>query len=227
MRYVAFVSLFVLLLASALPAQNRRAEERNEIAHRNIENALNSTRVDVISYEDVDIQEVIRDIARRARANIVVDRRALQDIREDDRKVTIELSDILLGNLLNIVIRDVGLIKSYRNGILYLTTQERHDAVTITRLHDVRDITVRIQDFPAPKIRLRDREDGVGPRIDPPRDDDQPTADDIVEMIEDTIEADWGGAASIRISRGQLVIRAPRSVHADVVKLLAQLRAAR
>jgi hypothetical protein len=215
-----------LLLLLSVAAVGLQAQDRTEARHRAIASALQTTRLATVSYEDVDFTVIVRDIARLTRASIVVDRRALPDIEEDDRLITLELSDMRADNVLNIVLDQVGLVKSYRSGVLMLTTAERRDAVTVTRVYDIRDITVRIQDFPAPDIRLREG-DNRGPAVQWPREDDQPTADDIVEMIEDQVKADWGGTASMRVSRGQLVVRAPQNVQVEVARLLAQLRAAR
>jgi hypothetical protein len=215
-----------LLLLLVVGAVGLQAQDRSEARHRAIANALQTTRMERVSYEDVDFTVVVRDIARLTQSNIVVDRRALADLEEDDRVITLELSDMRAGNVLNIVLDQVGLVKSYRSGILFLTTAERRDAVTVARVYDIRDITVRIQDFPAPDIRLREG-DNQGPAMRWPREDDQPTADDIVDMIEDQVRADWGGTASLRVTRGQLVVRAPQHVQVEVARLLAQLRAAR
>jgi hypothetical protein len=46
-------------------------------------------------------------------------------------------------------------------------------------------------------------------------------------MIEESVDADWGGAASVSIVKGQLIVRASREVHKDVANLLDQLRSAK
>jgi hypothetical protein len=48
-----------------------------------------------------------------------------------------------------------------------------------------------------------------------------------VELIEESIKADWGGKASVTIVKGNLIVRATRAVHKEVSSLLRQLRSAK
>jgi hypothetical protein len=214
----------LLLLATAAPLF---AQDRDEAAHRRIEAQLRATRIPVLAYEEADVTQVVRDIARAARVTIVFDRRALADVPEERRRVTLELQDLRADQALNLVLMDTGLHLAYRAGVLHVTTRERVQQATILRIYDIRDLTARVRDFPAPRIRLRDSND-PGPVIDIPQENDRAVdADDVVDMIETTIDADWGGTCTVRISRGQLVVRAPRDVQREVAALLGQLRASR
>lgn len=217
--------LFALAVLFALIAAPLAAND--EAAYRKIENQLDSTKIATLAYEEADVTEVVKDIARKARINIVFDKKALKDVDEDDRKVTIELADIKAANALNLVIDQIGLVKMYKNGVMYITTEDKAEEDTVTKTYDVRDITVKITDFPAPKLRLRGNDDdNSGPIIEIPREDD-PDTDDVIEIIEESIDADWGGNASVSKIKGQLVVRATRKVHKEVASLLNQLRAAK
>lgn len=224
-RMIRFAAL--ALLAALVSVPLFAGDTKDEATYRKIEAQLDSTTIATLAYEDADVTEVVKDIAKKARITIVFDKQALEDVDEDDRKITLELADVKAGNALNIVIDQIGLVKSYKNGVLYITTEEKAKESTLTKLYDVRDITVKIADFAAPVLRLRAAEDNTnGPIIVFPEDDD-PTTDDIIEMIEDSIDADWGDTASVSIVKGQLIIRAPRNVHSDVADLLDQLRSAK
>ncbi|MCB9894309.1 MAG: hypothetical protein H6839_07665 [Planctomycetes bacterium] len=200
----------------------------DEATYRKIESQLESTTIDTLAYEEADVTEVVADIAKKARVTIVIDKKALEDVDEDARVITLELADVKAMNALNIIIDQIGLFKSYKNGVLYITSEEKAQQSTITKTYDVRDITVVIKDFPAPKLRLKPADDNDGgPVIDFPNEDKIVETDDIVEMIEDTITADWGGSASVTVIKGQLIVRAPRNVHKEVADLLDQLRSAK
>jgi hypothetical protein len=126
------------------------------------------------------------------------------------------------------VLDQVKLKKSYKNGVLYLTTEEKAQESTIIKTYDVRDITVKINDFPAPRIRLKAADDsGGGPIIEVPDEKPEVDTDDIVELIEDSVKADWGGKATVKVVKGNLIVTAPRNVHKEVATLLAQLRASK
>lgn len=216
-----------LLLSLMLIAPVFAGDDKDEATYRKIESQLESTTIDVLAYEEADCTEVVKDIARKARVTIAFDKKALDEVDEDDRKITLELAEIKAMNALNIVLDQIGLFKQYKNGILYITTQEKAAGSTITKTYDVRDITVKINDFPAPRLRLKGNDDDTGGAIiEIPRDDEVET-DDIVEMIEESVEADWGGTATVIVAQGQLIVRAPREVHKDVAELLDQLRSSK
>ncbi|MCA8919647.1 MAG: hypothetical protein KDB32_11255 [Planctomycetes bacterium] len=220
-----FASLALLAAVMAFPLI--AGDAKDEATYRKIEAQLDSTTIDILAYEEADVTEVVKDIAKRARITIVFDKKALEGVDEDDRVITLELADVKAGNALNIVIDQIGLFKSYKNGVLYITTEDKAKLSTVTKLYDVRDITAKIQDFPAPELRLRPADDqSRGPMIEFPEEDD-PTTDDVVEMIEDSIDADWGDTANVSIVKGQLIVRAPRDVQTEVATLLDQLRSAK
>jgi type II secretory pathway component GspD/PulD (secretin) len=216
-----------VLLSFALIAPVFAGDEKDEATYRKIESQLESTTIDTLAYEDADVTEVVKDIARKARVTIVFDKAALEGVGEEDRKITLELAEIKAMNALNIVVDQIGLFKQYKNGILYITTEEKAAEATVTKTYDVRDITVKINDFPAPKLRLKGEDSDGGFEIELPDDETDVETDDIVEMIEDSVEADWGGTATVTVSQGQLIVRATRSVQKDVAELIDQLRASK
>lgn len=223
-RIISFIA--IALLAGFVSTSLYAGDD--EATYKKIESQLESTTLDTLAYEEADIKQVIKDIAKKARVTIVIDKNALEDIDEDDRLITIELAEIKAMNALNIVIDQVGLHKLYKNGVMYLSTEEKAAGVTITKTYDVRDITAKIRDFPAPKLRLKGEDDqGSGPEIEYGNDDKDVETDDIVEMIEDSVDADWGDTATVTVAQGQLIVRAPRKVQKDVAELLDQLRSAK
>ena len=201
-------------------------DKKDEAAYKKIEAQLESVKLDVFSFNEADVVDVVKDIGKRARITVVIEKAALESLDADARKITLELADIKAGNALNIVLDQTGLYKSYKNGILYITTKERAESKTITKTYDVRDITAKVVDFPAPEIRLRSEDNSSGPVYVEPE-AEEPTTEDIVEMIEESVDADWGGTCSVTIAKGNLIIRAPRSVHKEVAELLDMLRGAK
>lgn len=220
-RWVCSAAILALMCGAPLFAQ-----DKEDATYRKIEAQLDSTVIPNLSFEDADIADVVKQIAKKANITIIIDKKALEGVSASDRKITLELAEIKAGNALNIVIDQVKLKKSYKNGVLYITTEEKAEEAVVTKTYDVRDITVKITDFPAPKLRLKARDDSSsGPIIEYPDDAKQPpSADDIVEQIEESVKADWGGKASVTIVKGHLLVRATRAVQKEVAKLLNQLR---
>lgn len=219
MKLSGIIALAVLLAAPLMAD--------DEAAHRKIATQLDTTKIASLLYENGDLEEVVKDIAKQARINVVFGKDVLEDLDAGKRSITIELTDIKAGNALNIVLDQAGLKRSFRHGVLYVVDEENAEEASIRKLYDVRDITANIRDFPAPRLRLRGDEGGAGPQIRLPKEPDDPEVEDVVEMIEDNIEADWGNTANVSEVKGQLIIRAPRAVHQEVADLLRQLRAAK
>jgi type II secretory pathway component GspD/PulD (secretin) len=219
-----WITAAALLAALGLPALAQDAKE--DATYRKIEAQLESTVVPVLSYEEVDIAEVVKDIAKKANVSIIVDKKALEGLDAGDRKITLELNQIKASNALNIVLDQVKLKKSYKNGVLYITTEAKADEDTTSKVYDVRDITVKITDFPAPRLKLKG-EDESGSIVEFPQEKGEVDTDDIVELIEESVKADWGGKASVTIVKGNLIVRATRAVHKEVSSLLRQLRSAK
>lgn len=222
-RWIAAIAV-VAVLGGPVFAQ----DAKEDATYRKIEAQLEATVIPVLTYEDMDFAEVVKDLAKKANVTIVVDKKALEGVDAGDRKITLELSQIKAANVLNIVLDQVKLKKTYKNGVLYITSEDKADEATISKVYDVRDITVKITDFPAPELKLKPAADsGSGPIVEFPNDDGIVETEDIVDLIEETIKADWGGKASVTIVKGNLIVRAPRTVHKEVASLLRQLRAAK
>lgn len=223
-RWVPCIALMAALGGAPLLA----GDEKEDATYRKMESQLDSTILPTLAYEDADVVDVVKDIAKKARVTIVWDKDALAGISEDDRKITLELAEVKASNALNIVLDQVKLKRAYKNGVLYLTTEEKAQESTITKTYDVRDITVKINDFPAPKIRLKAADDSTsGPEIVIEDEKEQVETEDVVELIEESVTADWGGKHSVKVVKGNLIVTAPRNVHKEVAALLAQLRASK
>lgn len=223
-RWIPALAILAALGGAPLLA----GDDKEDATYRKIESQLESTVIATLAYEDADVVEVVKDIAKKARVTIVWDKKALEGVSEGDRKITLELAEIKAGNALNIVIDQIKLKKSYKNGVLYLTTEEKAEEVTITKTYDVRDITVKITDFAGPRIRLKAADDsGGGPEIYIDEEKETPTTEDVSDLVQESVKADWGGKASITLVKGNLIVRAPRGVHKEVATLLNQLRSSK
>ncbi|MBX3473563.1 MAG: hypothetical protein KF754_04205 [Planctomycetes bacterium] len=223
-RWIPCLALLAALGGAPLFA----GDEKEDATYRKMESQLESTVIGSLAYDDTDVVDVVKDIAKKARVTIVWDKKALEGVSEGDRKVTLELAEIKASNALNIVLDQIKLKKAYKNGVIYITTEEKAEEATVTKTYDVRDITVKINDFPAPRIRLKAADDsGGGPVIEVPDEKPEVTTDDIVELIEDSVKADWGGKASVKVVKGNLIVTGTRAVQKEVASLLQQLRSAK
>ena len=215
------------LRIKARAAQGNRAIADSATVTR-IRNALD-TKVVPINFDETDFIDAIEYIAQRASLNIILN----PDVEEDMEGVPVSLSlqNLPLKNSLTLLL-DLNDLKYIikEEGVVWITTSD-DETVTgkmIVRLHDVRDLTIRVRDFPGTRIRLRGNEDGGGGG--PVWEDE----DEIVEPIEVDVLQDiimeniapdsWGDLATIQTVAGQLLVRNVASVHSQVQDFLQDLR---
>ena len=191
---------------------------------------LVNTKISDATYENADFVDVIKEIARKTNTSIIVSK----GVKAENYRVDLTLSNIKASSLLNIILRQNDLKLQVADGIFFIRTQEEaklHARVSM-RLYDLRDITMKIRNFKAPKIGLRDSE---GNTVNVPDDDDDEeqeepmTADEVMDLISENIESDlWGqGKHRLAVFRKHLVVTTSAEVHLKVARFLNQLRATR
>lgn len=194
--------------------------------------ALAVTQVPM-NFEEAVFTEVIGTVAAKSNLNIIV----APEIKAEMEKatVTLQLSNLPLKNSLKILLDLFGLTYDIRDeGIIWITRGGKTYTPSrmITRLHDVRDLTVRTKDFAGTRIRLNNSptsgssnasplwEDQVEPNTAKPLDTNQ-----LQDLIAKNIAQDsWGREATIQTVAGQLLIRNTPEVHDEVNQFLKDLR---
>ena len=219
-----------LLLAISAPAVTTAqdpADTTLDRQHEQIRRTLDTKKVDV-DFDETPLNDVIDYLKGRAGVAIVLDPKVGDDMGEE--QITVSMKNISLGNALRIILDFVDLTWTFRHGVLWITSaEEAFKGRTVLRIYDIRELTTKIRDFPGTRIRLRGDEQGGIDFID---EYDEPVveptdAEMLMETIEDTVAADsWGQnpEASIMTVMGMLVVRQTPEVHAEIAKLLAQLR---
>ncbi len=232
-RLLVVVALLAMLLLLAGPAPVVSAQDGGQAARQQevIRQTLAAKRID-LDFDETAFPEVIEYMRARAGINMVVDPNVLEDV--EDETITLTLKNMAVGSALNIILDFVELKYTFRHGVLWITSpEEAWRGTTVMRIYDVRDLTMRIRNFPGTRIRLRGDEGGGGggPVWE---DEDEPvevpTIDDLEEIILEVTSPDsWDNNpdASILQIMGLLIIRQTPEVHREIAHLLAQLRANR
>ncbi|MEM7681923.1 MAG: hypothetical protein AAF288_08200 [Planctomycetota bacterium] len=204
---------------------------------------LLQTRVSV-AFDGQALEGVIGFIRDRTTANIVVNWPALQFLGiTRDQPISIPVSNVPAERLLQLVLDQIseeGAEVSYsvRGGIVTISTAERLREDVDARVYDIRDLLVRVPNFPAPQLGLGEGggEGGGGgldfdnsdTNDDEDEDDElrQERIDDILLLIETTVgdELEWGDLSTIDELNGQLIVKTTPENHLGVSGLLSQLR---
>ncbi|KAA0213800.1 hypothetical protein EDM80_07640 [bacterium] len=190
------------------------------------ENIL-ASKIIPMNYEEETFENVVVDIRKKANINIVMDK----DVKsgKGQEQVTIALDNIPVGSALKIILTDLQLTTTYKDGVLFIVGEgDTIDASQlVTRVHDVRDLTFNISEFVGPSIRLKAQDDqGGGPSITYP-DESEKTLD--IERIEELVteavaKGQWDAPFSIKFFGGQLVATHTPAVQAELRDFLNELR---
>ncbi|MGE0435203.1 MAG: hypothetical protein AB7K09_00725 [Planctomycetota bacterium] len=233
-RLILLVAMVAMVGSLLLPTATVVAQDpggQEERAHEMIKNQLDSKKLDM-DFDETSLEDVLEYIKQRSGINIVLDPKVADDVAEEP--ISLTLKNISLGSALRIILDFVEMTYTFRHGVLWITSpEEAWKGRTILHIYDVRDLTMRIKNFPGIRIRLRG-DDGGGGGGPVWEDEDEPvevpTTDDLEEIIPEVCNREsWDNnpEASIMTVMGMLVIRQTPEVHKEIMQLLSQLRANR
>jgi len=94
------------------------------------------------------LDDVVAFLHGLKRVNIVVDKAAIED-RRDNLDVTLRLQKVKFGDALSWILRLLDLNYTLENGAIYISTEEKigKSKKTVTRFYDVTDLTVDLRNF--------------------------------------------------------------------------------
>jgi len=208
-----------------------------------------------VSFEDQPFEEVVDELARGQRIDILVIWRDLESWGIDrdfpvtlERRTEVSFKKVLTDLLERVGGSDVELGFVVSEGGIEIATKEYLDRKVVSRVYDVGDLLMRVRDFTdAPKIDLtRSSSSGGGGGgggqdenifSDDDDDDDEDgeqereeRAQDLIDLIQNSVEPeswrDFGGLdAHIEAWDTQLVVVQTPSAHEEIADLLGMLRA--
>lgn len=204
-------------------------EESDPPEIQSIKRSLENEKI-TLDFNDTPFNEVINFIRNVTNVNIVIDPEALA---EDDSGVTLNVTDLKLKSALNILLQFKNLTAVYKDKVLFITKPDSVAAKGLPKpeLHDVRDLTGALKDFPGIEITLdTGGEDAAagGPAGalfgEPPA--PAITEEDLSELIKQSIAPEtWEQEGrSIAISNGQLLVVHTPDIQNEIRRFLNDLR---
>ena len=190
---------------------------------------LKVSKIDV-TYDEMSLEDVLADIKAKTGVSIIIDPKSASEIDVDDIEISMTLNDIAAYDLLMAVAKHAEMRVVFKYGMAWMVTPEHYyDGRNIIKLYDVRDITMKIKNFPGIKIRLKGNSAGNEVSWE---EEDEPIidgieSDDLEEIIPDFVaNGNWdeNPGASIQQIGGMLLIRQAPEVHYEIMKLLAEIR---
>lgn len=185
-----------------------------------------------LNFSDTPFQDVIRYIHTISGINIVVDPKIIQTFEIEGTRVNLQVNSLKLDDALQILLQFHDLVYLFKDDVLFITskTSELARGKSIPVLHDIRDLTGQIKDFPGPKIRLMTEidQDSGGATFDEEETESKTgfTGEKLTELIKSTIEPEsWDNEDySIAETSGQLLVVHTEDVQNEIKKFLNDMR---
>jgi hypothetical protein len=223
-----------ILVLTGLPALAQEGTNETDPRQQEVVSKLNTMRV-TVNFENTTLEEAIGFLRDFSGLNIVVDAEVYKTQSEDQLKVTLKVKDLLLKSILKLMLNSRELTAMYKEGVLLVVPKGKIDKSVTLQLYDVRDLLVKIQDFPGPKVELvSPSKGGGGPLTGATFSLEEPrstiTEEFVTEMVkQNTGDKSWdeNPNASITLTNGVLVVSQSKRVHEEIkhfVNLLRQFK---
>lgn len=149
-----------------------------------LKNKLNG-RV-TVDFQDVDLVQAIETFQKLAGVNVVIGPKLRAD---NDRSITLKAKNMKSSSLVNWLKQLGDVHVSYMNEAIYFS-QDKPTGERKIRLVDVSDLTMPLKSFPGPKMNIPNPGDEGGQLVDEIFEDDEAEndADDIIDILKDTLE---------------------------------------
>jgi len=201
-------------------------EDDADIKH--IKNIMKNETIS-LDFRDASLNDVVDFIRSTKSMNIVVDPQVTSDFESEGRTVNLQVEELNLGDAVNILMRFHNLTYTYRNKVLFITTQEGALGDAVMRLHDVRDLTRKLENFKGPDLELKSG-DSMGAA--PPMFEEDTMMEDpidvssIQDMIREAVSPDSWDQGDYRMTQihGMLLVSHTPEIHREIAKLLDDLR---
>ncbi len=222
------VRALVLLAAAAATAQEGDTADprRDEIVRK-----VNSMRLSV-DFSGIPLEEALNFLRDFSGLNIVVDAEVHAKLTEDQLKVTLKVKDLLLKSILKLMLSPKDLSATVRDGVLLILPRSKLDQAVTLQMYDVRDLLVKIQDFPGPRVELVAPSGAQGgPLTGAQFTLEEPKSIITEEFITEMVKSNTGDRtwdenpnASVTLANGILIVSQSRRVHEEIRRFILKLR---
>jgi hypothetical protein len=220
-----------ILAALAAPALAQEGGVDLDPRHAEVVNKLNTMRI-TVDFKDNSLDEAIGFIRDFSGLNIVIDGEVSTKFTPDQLKVTMRVKDLLLKSCLKLMLSARELTATYKEGVILVVPKGKTDKAVALQIYDVRDLLVKLQDFPGPKVELvSPQAGGGGPLTGATFTLEEPKSTISEEFITEMVKQNCGDRswdenpnASLTLTNGMLIVSQSRRVHAEIKSFINLLR---
>ena len=219
-----------LLALMTIPAFAQEGGSETDPRKAEVLNRINTMRV-TVDFANTPLEEAVGFLRDFTGLNIVVDAEVYKNQSEDQLKISLKVKDLYLKSVLKLLLSPRELTAMYKDGVLLIVPKGKIDKAVTLQLYDVRDLLVKIQDFPGPKVELVSPQKGGSPLVSATFTFDEPvsiiTEEFITEMVkQNTGDKSWeeNPNASMTLTNGVLVVSQSKRVHEEIKRFINLLR---
>jgi type II secretory pathway component GspD/PulD (secretin) len=219
-----------ILAMTGLPALSQESSGESDPRKGEVLNRLNTMRVSV-DFNGSTLEEAIGFLRDFTGLNILVDAEVYKSQSEEQLKVTLKVKDLLLKSVLKLVLSARELSAMYKEGVVLIVPKGKIDKAVTLQLYDVRDLLLKIQDFPGPKVELASPQKGGIPLVSGTFILEEPHTVLTEEFITDMVKQNTGDKsweenpnASMSLTNGVLVVSQSSRVHQEIKQFINLLR---
>ena len=211
-------------LAGAAGADDADAKKREVLAK------LDSVKIS-LDFKGAQLDEVMEFMHETTQLNFVLSKAVQEKVRNGELKIDIKLDETPLKTALRLMLNLQDLTMAYKRGVFMVETKEERGSEMALNMYDVKDLLMKINDFPGPSLALDSGSDkGPSVVVGEPADEPAHPFDDphaLVNIIRNATGGDavWGKeGCSIDITNGMLVVVQSDDVKKEVQELIISLR---
>jgi type II secretory pathway component GspD/PulD (secretin) len=181
-----------------------------------------------LEFNDTPLEDVIEFVRQFTQLNILIDASVTEKHGKNGVKITMKVKDLPLGSAFKLMLETQGLTMVYRDRVLLVVTEDRANQTLVMQVYDVRDLMMKVNDFPGPEISLEPLRGTTSTQPDegPP----QLTDTFVLEAVKTNCgKGTWDAnpKVSIEMHNGLLIVTQTTDVHKQIKSLLNKLRAAK
>jgi hypothetical protein len=214
------VTAAVMAAAAAALAQETVDPRKQDIVNR-----LSAQKV-TVDFREIGLREAVDFLRDATGINFHVDGKC-ED--KGEIKISLKVKDLPLKTVIKLMLAPHELTAVYSDGVLVLKPVSDARGTMVTQVYDVRDLLMKIGDFPGPKVELTSAASGpvtgIITTIEP-----EPATPINEDLITELIRGNTGGstwddpAASITLANGMLVVVQTKGTHREIDGMLNKLR---
>jgi len=204
------------------------ADPRKDAA---LEAAMKVRRLPQVKFVDTSLDDAVRFLQIATGWNVVVRRTVIEKagVELSALRFKLELTDVTVAGLLRVLLEPHGLVTKVEGNIVFVTTKADALGAPVLVLYPISHLTWTKTNFRGTDIDLHPSGFTVSEDVaEEEEDEDDPFRDPqhVADLVKEMVDAPWTDEGwSLTATKQYLRVKAPRPVHRQVARALAQMAA--